>query len=114
MILFEFSRTDPQALDESLKNYSLMHSTEFDICILNTSYKGFGYKKEIHIWITSQDYENANLMILLGYIILGHPEWKRGLIKIFALYSKSEMEEKRTDLLSLIKSGRLPISLNNV
>lgn len=114
MILFEFSRTEPESLNNSLKTYSLIQSTGFDICILNTSYKGFGYKQEIHIWITSYDYENANMMILLAYILLGHPEWKRGIIKIFAIYNKTELEEKQEKLVSLIRSGRLPISLNNV
>ena len=60
------------------------------------------------------DYENANLMILLGYIILGHPEWRHGQIKIFAMHTPDEMDRKRMDLLDLIKSGRLPISPTNV
>lgn len=114
MILFEFSRTDPENLNEPMKNYSLIQSAGFDICILNTSYKGFGYHKEIHIWITSYDFENANLMILLGYIILGHPEWRQSFIKIFAIYKEHELEEKRNNLLELIKSGRLPISPGNI
>ncbi len=114
MILFEFSRSEPDALEESLKNYSLIRSAGFDICVLNSSYKGFGYKKEIHIWITTYDYENANLMILLGYIILGHPEWKNGVIKIFAIYNENELKEKKANLLSLIRSGRLPISPGNI
>jgi hypothetical protein len=53
-------------------------------------------------------------MILLGYIILGHPDWKKGKIKIFALYPKESMDEKRKQLLELIKTGRLPISSSNV
>ena len=114
LILFEFSRTDPQNLKEITGNYSIVESAGFDICILNTSYKTFGYKKEIHIWIRPEDYRNANLMILLGYIILGHPDWKKGKIKIFALYPKESMEEKRKQLIELIKTGRLPISRTNV
>jgi hypothetical protein len=114
MILFEFSRTEPESLNDAIKNLSLLQTTGYDICILNTSYKGFGYKKEIHIWITSYDYENANLMILLGYITLGHPEWSGGVIKIFATYKKDEMEEKRKNLLKLIQTGRLPISPGNL
>jgi solute carrier family 12 sodium/potassium/chloride transporter 2 len=114
MILFEFSRSNPEPLSESLKNYRLLETTEFDICVLNTSYKGFGYKKEIHIWISSLDYQNANLMILLGYIILGHPEWKRGQIKIFAMFPANELEKKQSQFFSLIVSGRLPISRSNV
>ena len=114
MILFEFSRGNPEALTEVLKNHRLLETTNFDICVLNTSYKSFGYKKDIHIWISIMDYENANLMILLGYIILGHPEWRKGQIKIFAMHTPDEMDRKRMDLLDLIKSGRLPISPNNV
>ena len=114
MILFEFSRTDAGTITDCMKNYSLMQSTNIDICILNTSYKGFGYNKEIHVWITANDYQNANLMILLSYIILGHPDWKKGEIKIFAIYPKNEIQSQREELISLIKSGRLPISSNNV
>ena len=60
------------------------------------------------------DFENANLMILLGYIILGHPEWRKGQIKIFATHQPDDMDRKRVDLLDLIKSGRQPISPSNV
>jgi amino acid transporter len=114
MILFEFSNNDPESLDDSLKNYSLIYSAGFDVCVLSTSFKGFGYKREIHVWIAVHDYENANLMILLAYILLGHPEWKNGIIKIFAIYAEDELEERKQNLFRLIKSGRLPISLKNV
>ena len=114
MILFEFSRTEPELFNRSLENYSLIYSTGFDVCVLNTSYKGFGNAREIHVWITSHDYENANLMILLAYIILGHPDWKNGYIKIFAIYKENEFKERREKLMSLIKSGRLPISPANI
>jgi amino acid transporter len=114
MILFEFSSNHPEGINEALKTHNLLQSTGFDICVLHTSYKGFGYKQQIHIWITSSDYDNANLMILLGYIILGHPEWKKGILKIYALYNSQDLERKRKDLLELIKSGRIPISPSNI
>ncbi len=114
LILFEFSRTDPSNLKEITANYKIVESAGFDICILNTSYKSFGYKNEIHIWISPEDYVNANLMILLGYIILGHPDWKKGKIKIYALYPGESIEEKRKQLMDLIKTGRLPISPSNI
>jgi len=101
MILFEFSRSNPESLTESLKNYRLLETTDFDICVLNTSYKGFGYKKEIHIWISALDVENGNLMILLGYIILGHPEWKRGQIKIFAMFPANELSRSNVSLIPI-------------
>ncbi len=114
MILFEFSRAKPEKLNDIIKNYSLLSSTRFDVCVLNSSYKGFGYLKEIHVWITSKDYENANLMILIAYIILGHPDWNKGLIKIFAVFPEKEINKRREDILSLIKSGRIPISAHNI
>ncbi len=114
MILFEFSRSEPETLEEPLKNYELISSTGFDLCVLNTSYKGYGYRKEIHVWITSQDYVNANLMILLAYIILGHPEWQKGEIKIFAIVKKENLDSRKEELIGLIRSGRLPISASNI
>lgn len=114
MILFEFSRNDDARLVDVVGNYGLIKAGQFDICILESSEKGFGYKHEIHVWITSDDYENGNLMILLAYIILGHPEWRGGEIKIFAIYPESEAAKQEGKLISLIEAGRLPISANNV
>jgi amino acid transporter len=113
-ILFEFSRTKPERLNYVIDNYNLLKSTHFDVCILNTSYKGFGYHKEIHVWIGAEDLENANLMILLAYIIQGHPDWKKGIIKIFAMYPEDQLDTQKEKLIALIKSGRLPISPSNV
>ncbi|MEA1874160.1 MAG: amino acid permease [Bacteroidota bacterium] len=114
LILFEFSRSEPESMDDIIDNLGIIESSYFDICILNTSYKGYGYKKEIHLWLSSHDFENATTMILLAYITLGHPEWRKGLIRIFTVYPKSAGEEEREQLLDLIKSGRLPISPQNV
>lgn len=114
MMMFEFSKTDPDNLEDIVDNFMLVKSVHFDIIILGSSEKGFGYRSELHIWLTSNDYDNANMMILLGYIILGHPEWKNGEIKIFAIYPQDEIEEQKANLLELIRSGRLPISANNI
>jgi hypothetical protein len=114
MILFEFSQTEPEALNEALNTHDILYATGFDLCVLSTSYKGFGYKRQIHIWITPADSDNANLMILLGYIILGHPEWKDGIIKIFALYQPEAVTRRTEELKQLIQEGRLPISLANI
>lgn len=114
MMLFEFSRRTPEMLKETLQNFPMIKAVDFDVCILGSTDKGFGYRQEIHIWITSSDYANANLMILLGYIIIGHPEWKKGLIKIFAIYPEDKVETQKKYLLRLITSGRLPISTSNI
>ncbi len=38
----------------------------------------------------------------------------QAIIKIFALYEESEMERKLDQIKELIKTGRLPISFNNI
>lgn len=114
MILFEYSKKQPDVLAKIIDNYQLTVATDFDVCILGSSDRGFGYHSEIHIWLSASDYENAALMILLAYVILGHPDWKGGVIKIFAIFPEKEIEEQQARLLALIKSGRLPISAQNV
>ena len=114
LILFEFSRNKPEALTDVIQNYNMLGEAGFDLCILNTGFKSFGYKTEIHVWIKPDDYRNANLMILLAYILVGHPDWKRGFIKIFSLSPENEIEIRRDKLTKLIKEGRIPISPNNV
>ncbi len=115
MILFEFNKHNTQPAEEIIENLSLARAALFDICILASSDKDFGFNSEIHIWITSRDYQNANLMIYLAYIILGHPDWKKGgQIKLFAVYPESDINEQKSKLKNMIKSGRLPISAKNI
>ena len=114
MMLFEFKRGKKEWLKDIIDNYNVLKTANYDLCILGTSDKGFGYKKEIHIWIRKEDYDNANLMILLSYIILGHPDWKKGIIKIFATFPKETLIQEEKNLIELTSSGRLPISANNI
>ncbi|MDH5399839.1 MAG: amino acid permease, partial [Cyclobacteriaceae bacterium] len=81
-ILFEYARTNEEALGAIIDNFSLVNSAGCDVCILSTADKEFGFMKTIHIWITPNDLANGNLMILMGYVIMGHPDWKKAKIKI--------------------------------
>lgn len=114
LLLLEFSKQQPTNLKDIVDNFKLVKSVNFDVIILGSSERGYGLKKSIHIWITSNDYENASLMILLAYIILGHKEWKGGQIKIFAVYPEESCDEERERLHSLVEAGQLPISINNI
>lgn len=114
LLLLEFSKQQPSNLKDIVDNFKLVKSVNFDVIILGSSERGYGLKKSIHIWITSNDYENASLMILLAYIILGHKEWKGGQIKIFAVYPEESCDEERERLHSLVEAGQLPISINNI
>ncbi|WP_246206197.1 hypothetical protein [Fulvivirga aurantia] len=53
-------------------------------------------------------------MILMGYIIMGHSDWKKAQIKIFAVVQEENITEEEKKLLALIKEGRLPIAPKNI
>ncbi|HHM21702.1 MAG TPA: amino acid permease [Bacteroidetes bacterium] len=114
LLLFEFSKNNPDDLAHIVDNFNLIKSVDFDLLVLGTCERGFGIKKEIHIWITSGDYQNANLMILLAYILLGHIEWNKAEIKIFAIFPEDSIAQERQRLFRLIQLGQLPISSKNV
>ncbi|MBU0485056.1 MAG: amino acid permease [Proteobacteria bacterium] len=114
LILFEFSREHQEDLNDIITNFRMVAASDFDICILGSTSRNYGYHREIHVWITPDDYENASLMILLAYIVLGHPDWEEGEIKLFASFPSNEIDEQKERLLGLIRDGRLPISAKNV
>ncbi|MCB0733329.1 MAG: amino acid permease [Flavobacteriales bacterium] len=114
MVLFEYHESEPNELQEIIDNFGLIKAVGYDVCILCTSENKFGINHQIHLWITSSDYQNANLMIYLAYIILGHPDWKGGVIKLYALFSQDDKAEQSKKLFESVNTGRLPISANNV
>ena len=71
MMVFEYFRENINELDKFKEVSPLMQATDFDVCILSSSYRRFGFRKNIHIWMTSDSYETSSLMILLSI----HPTW---------------------------------------
>jgi len=115
MVLLEFNKDNPHAdLSRIVDNYPLIASAGFDVCVLGSSDRVYGYRREIHIWLNPSDYENASLMILMAYIMLGHPEWNKAAIRIFSVLPKNTVSEEEENLRRLIRSGRLPISDRNL
>jgi len=114
LLLFEYHKNHPDNLLDIVDNLGLIKSVDFDLIILASSERGFGLKKQIHLWISPYDFENANLMILLAYILLGHPEWKKATINIHAVFPEDSIDEERERLFLLIQTGQLPISPKNV
>jgi amino acid transporter len=114
MILFEFDKETSEGIQPIIENVSLPKAALMDICILASTQKKIVFKNGIHVWIRSIDHENANLMILLSYIILGHPDWRKGKIKIFEIAPGQDVEQRREKLTEIIQSGRLPISPKNI
>jgi hypothetical protein len=113
-MLLEFDKNNPQNLKQIVENFALIEAANHDVCILGSSPNAIKPRKGIHIWIRSIDYNNANLMILLGFIISSHPEMRRSHLKVFEVNFEDDVETTRQKLLELIQTGRLPISQRNV
>jgi amino acid transporter len=114
MVIFEYDREDPSNLEEIVDNFSLVTAGNFDVCILGSSERSINFKNGIHVWIRSNDYENSHLMILLSFIIQGHPSWRKSEITIFDICKKEAEAETRKNMEQLVQSGRLPITSKNI
>lgn len=114
MIVFSCSREGRENLEDFVETIPLVKCQSFDLGILATDERSFGLKREIHIWLDSSDQKNENLMILLGYIITGHREWRNAKLKIFAIYPEAEIIARREELRERVKAGRIPIAVKNI
>ncbi len=114
MVIFEYDKEKDSNLEFIIENYSLVNAGSFDVLILCSSRRELKYKNGIHVWISSADTENANLLILLSFIITGHPDWKKADIKVFDICRPDEVDRVRKEMNELVTTGRLPITLSNV
>jgi amino acid transporter len=113
-ILFEFHEDHPEDISDIIDGCHFASIVDFNIAVLRSSDRHFGYKKRVDIWLTPGDYSNANLMILLSYILMGHPEWKGCKIELFAAFEAGELDSHVNRLNHLIDGGRIPISRKNL
>lgn len=114
MVVFEYSKNDYPQLKTYIDNFNLVLAGNYDACIMASSVIKVRPQSSIHVWIRSFDYENSNLMILLSYIISGHPDWHKSTIKIFDISNENDIEKARESLIELVKSGRIPITPQNI
>ena len=113
--LFEFMPgDDPSRLEEIREGCEIAWDAGLSPLLLRHGERFFGSRRDIHVWLTWHDHENAPLMILLAYILLGHPEWRAAEIRIFAAFPQQEAAEQRRRLIELVETGRLPISPKNL
>lgn len=113
--LFEFSTHDEaEVLQEVYDGCQLASAARMNGLVLRHGDHFFGNRAEVHIWLTWHDYKNANLMILLAYILLGHRDWEHAEIRIFAAFPQGEVAVQRTRLREMIAAGRLPITEKNL
>lgn len=114
MVVFEYDKDKPENLGEIIENIRLIRAGNFDICLLASAGNEMIYSKGIHVWIDFNEPENASLLILLSFIISGHPDWRKSFIKVFSTCKPGQYMETRRELSDLISSGRLPITEKNV
>jgi len=114
MVIFEYDKEKPEDLSHIVDNFALVNACKFDVLIIASSRREIKYENGIHIWISSTDSSNANLMILLGFIISGHPDWKKADIKIFDICKPELEEQTKKNMEELVTSGRLPITASNI
>ncbi|MEJ2483175.1 MAG: amino acid permease [Gemmatimonadota bacterium] len=110
-VLFEFSVHDPPEVVEEVREGVLLAQTaRMDSLVLRHGDHHFRNRASIHIWLTWHDYRNASLMILLSYILLGHPDWDEAELSIFAAFPDTQVKERTAELMGLIQEGRIAIS----
>jgi hypothetical protein len=113
MVVFEYEKSYPEELTRITDNINLAKAGDFDVCIFAGSSYPIRNRNGIHVWIRETDEKNTNLMILLGYIILAHPDWYKSQIKIF-ITSQRESDLVKSTIRERIETGRLPITLANI
>ena len=113
-VLLEFDRENTDEIEEVVQGARLAANSLFNVLILRSTGYRFGYKSSIHVWVTEDNLSNAPMMLLLAYIIVGHPDWKRAEIRLFVCSDSTDAEQEANKLSALTQEGRLPISMQNV
>ena len=114
-VMFEFSNRDaPEIVEEVVANCMFAASTDKTLLVLRHGDNHFGERQTIHIWLTWNDRANAHMMILLSYILLGHPDWRHARIQVFAALPSDQVAESQEEFRHLASQGRLPISEKNI
>jgi hypothetical protein len=111
----EVGRHDaPDVLEEVVSGMLIAGVPRMNRLVLRHGENFFGTRKSIHVWLTWHDARNANLMILLSYILLGHRDWQGAEVRLFAAYPRNEVKKRALEIYGMISEGRLLISEKNV
>lgn len=114
MAVFEYDKSCPQELARILENVHLVRAGGFDVGIYAISEYAVHPEDGIHVWVSNVDDLNTNFMILMGYIILSHPDWSQSEISIFITDTGERIGETREELRRRIAAGRLPATMQNI
>ena len=82
-VLFEFSKSAPGRRSTISCTTTSSSLRPASTCVSwRAPSAASGTARKSSIVLSPSDFENANLMILLAYILLGHPDWKDATIRI--------------------------------
>ena len=113
-ILLEFDHEHPDEIPDVERAANLAVSSKFNVVVLRSTTYRFGYRASIHIWLTPETLPNAAMMLMLAYIIVGHPEWRTAEIRVFACVGGGGSGADADKVSKLIDQGRLPIARKNI
>jgi amino acid transporter len=113
LAVFEYDMNHPEELGRILENVHLVRAGDMDVCIFAGSPHMIRARNGLHIWIRRTDEVNTNLMILLGYIIISHSDWRESEFRIF-ITSTHKAESVKGDIEKRISDGRIPVTLNHI
>ncbi len=113
-ILLEFDHEHPDEIADVGRAVTLAVSSKFNVVVLRSTTYRFGYRAAIHVWLTPETLPSAAMMLMLAYIIVGHPEWRTAEIRVFACVGGGGNETEADQLSALIDQGRLPIARKNI
>ncbi len=115
MVMFEYSTHDAiEVREEVLDGCQMAAATEMDTLVLRHGDQFFGSRQRIDIWLTMHDWRNASLMIMLSYMLVGHPEWREAEIRILAAVPEEQAAEETARLEEMVATGRIPVSPRNL
>jgi hypothetical protein len=113
--MFEFSEHDDAAvIADTVDGCLFAASTRMSLLVLRHGDVHFGERRNIHLWLTWNDTTNANMMILLSYILVGHEDWTDAEIRVFVALPGDRVDERRQEFRALIAEGRMPVSELNI
>ncbi len=114
-VMFELSEHDEAPKRGAVAESVLFAgNTRKTLLVLRHGDNHFGARRKIHVWLTWNDRSNANSMILLSYLLLDHPDWRKAEISVFAALPRDQVEEMRLGFQELMRDGRLPVSEKNI
>ncbi len=113
-VLLEFDQDSDEEAREVMSGARTAAESMFNAVVLRSSKQRFGYRSNIHVWCMGGNQANASLMLLLAYIVVGHPDWKKADIRMFVGYDPDKIEREADKLPPLLRQGRLPIAKQNI